>query len=103
MPKKSFSQIVGSEQPTLIDFYADWCQPCHALAPTIQQVAKKMDDIKVIKINIDKNRAVAEKYQIRSIPTLMLFQKGRVLWRESGVLPEQKIIQAIEAAKKYAS
>lgn len=98
MAKAKFSQLINqSDVPVLIDFYADWCQPCKVLSPIIQKVAKKLgNEVKVIKINVDKNRAVSTKYQVRSIPTLMLFHNGKQLWRKAGVLNEQQIINSIK-------
>ncbi|ANQ50757.1 thioredoxin [Flammeovirga yaeyamensis] len=85
-----FSNLIqNSEVPVLVDFYADWCQPCHMIAPTIRSIKTKMGDkLKVIKVNSDNNQKAMMKYQVRSIPTLILFHKGKILWRNSGVLPE---------------
>jgi thioredoxin 1 len=95
--KKSFSSLINnSETPVLVDFYANWCGPCHSLSPILQEVARDLSGkIKVIKIDVDKNRHAAEKYQIRGVPTMMLFNKGKILWRQSGVLPKNAITQAV--------
>ena len=97
MSKSSFSEIIKGDQPVLIDFHATWCQPCHMLAPIIQQVSKKLTDVKVVKIDIDKNRKLAQKYQIKSVPTMMLFHQGRVIWRKSGVMQEAQLINTIRS------
>ncbi|MEH0155793.1 thioredoxin [Limibacter armeniacum] len=88
-----FNKLIStSKVPVLVDFYADWCQPCHALAPIIREVAREYgEELKVIKVNIDKNRQAAAKYQVRSIPTLLLFNKGKIAWRGSGVMPAPKL------------
>ena len=88
----SFTDIINSEKPVLIDFFATWCGPCKSLSPIIQDVAKDMgDSVRVIKIDVDKNQAVSQKYQIRGVPTMMIFKEGKQLWRQSGVLPKDQI------------
>lgn len=92
----SFSQIINSETPVLIDFHATWCGPCKALAPIIKNVKKKVGDkAKVIKIDIDKNQLLANKLQIRGVPTLILYKNGETMWRQSGVVSELELIQVI--------
>nr|WP_044212413.1 thioredoxin [Flammeovirga sp. OC4] len=89
--------INNSEVPVLVDFYADWCQPCHMIAPTIKSIKSKLGErLTVIKINSDKNQQAMLKYQVRSIPTLILFHKGKILWRNSGVMPEHELMKVIE-------
>mgnify|MGYP000492360527 CR=1 FL=1 len=94
----SFSEIVNGDRPVLIDFFADWCGPCKMLSPFIQEVAKELKgEVRVIKIDVDKNAALADKYQIRGVPTMMLFKDGKSVWRQSGVLQKEQIIQQIES------
>jgi thioredoxin 1 len=86
--KTSFSELIKGDTPVLVDFYADWCGPCKQQAPTLKQLAERMGDgLKVIKVDIDRSRAAATKYQIQSVPTLILFYKGKIVWRKSGVQP----------------
>ena len=89
MPKKSFSELINSPgMPVLVDFYADWCGPCKTMAPILQQVAAEhAGKVKIIKIDVDRNQAVAQQYRVQSIPTLILFHQGKVLWRQAGVVP----------------
>ncbi len=88
----SFSQLINQNTPVLVDFKADWCQPCKMMAPVLKQVKHNFkDQIKIIKIDIDKNPAVAQKYGIRGVPTLILFKNGREVWKESGVLQANQI------------
>lgn len=94
----SFNELINSNKPVLVDFYADWCAPCKMMSPIIQQVADKMhDSVKVIKVNVDKNGQAASKYGIRSIPTLMLFQNGEIKWQGVGVLQADQIEQIIKS------
>ncbi len=97
MVKAKFSELINSETPVLIDFFADWCQPCHMLAPILKDVKDELGEkIQIIKVNTEVNPNVAAKYQIRGIPTMILFKNGQQLWRQSGVLPKENILQAIQ-------
>jgi thioredoxin 1 len=92
----SFNSIINSNQLVLIDFHADWCGPCKALAPILKEVKHELADaIKIIKINVDKNQPLATKYQVRGVPTMILFKNGKQLWRQSGVLQKNEIIRII--------
>ena len=96
--KGSFNKIIQSETPVLIDFYADWCAPCKMLTPILKDVKQEMGDrLKVLKIDVDSNSSIAGRFQIRGVPTMMLFKEGKVLWRQSGVLPKDAILNAIES------
>lgn len=92
----SFQNIINSDKPVLIDFFASWCGPCQMLAPILKEVKENMGDkISIIKIDVDKNQELAANYQVRGVPTMMLFQKGQQLWRQSGVLSKEEIIKTI--------
>ncbi len=97
MKKPPFNQLLSqSEVPVLVDFYADWCGPCQTLSPVVQSVAKDFgSSLKVIKINVDKNKALAQKFGIRSIPTLVLFQKGKISWKKAGLFSKRELITRI--------
>lgn len=99
MKKPPFNQLIKkSEVPVLVDFYADWCGPCQTLSPIVQDVAKTMTGkLKVIKINVDKNNALAAQFNIRSIPTLILFKNGAPAWRKSGLLTKREMIKNLES------
>tara|TARA_R110000751_G_C13541868_1_gene455217 strand:- start:190 stop:483 length:294 start_codon:yes stop_codon:yes gene_type:complete len=91
-----FSEIINQEQPILVDFFADWCGPCKMLSPILKQVKDKLGDgITILKIDVDKNQALASKYQVRGVPTMLLFKNGKQVWRQSGVLQESDIINVI--------
>lgn len=82
----------------LIDFYADWCGPCKMLAPILKEVKEALGDaIKIVKIDVDKNQSIASKYQIKGVPTMLLFKNGKQVWRQSGVLQKTDIIKVIQS------
>jgi thioredoxin 1 len=92
----NFNAIINSEKPVLVDFFATWCGPCQMLLPVLNQVKESLKDrITIIKIDVDKNQEMAQKYQVRGVPTLILFQEGKQLWRQSGVLTKEEIIKII--------
>jgi thioredoxin 1 len=93
-----FKDLITGEQPVLVDFFATWCGPCKALAPILVDVAKTLEgEVRVIKIDVDKNPAIAQAYQVQGVPTMALFKEGRILWRQSGVIPAQAIVQQVKA------
>jgi thioredoxin 1 len=97
---KTFNEIISGDQPVLVDFYADWCAPCRMMAPILEQVAANMkDEVRVIKVNVDKNGDAAMKYGIRSIPTLMLFRNGQIKWQGVGVIQADQIQQIVKTKK----
>jgi thioredoxin 1 len=94
----SFNELINSSTPVLVDFYADWCAPCRMMAPILEQVAGNMSgQVKIVKVNVDKNQNAAVKYGVRSIPTLMLFQKGQVKWQGVGVIQADQIEQIVKS------
>ena len=91
-----FNEIINQEQLTLVDFYADWCGPCKTLAPILQEVKSVLkDEIKIIKINVDQHQHVAAEFMVRGVPTMLLFKKGQMLWRQSGVLGRNDLVKII--------
>jgi thioredoxin 1 len=92
----SFDTIIKSEKPVLIDFFATWCGPCKMLAPILKEVKDSLGErVSIIKIDVDKNQGIASKYQVRGVPTMILFQNGKQLWRQSGLLAKEEIIKTI--------
>jgi thioredoxin 1 len=91
-----FTELINSDSPTVVDFFAEWCGPCKTMAPILQDVVSKINGkAKVIKIDIDKNPSVAAKYKVQSVPTLIIFQKGEIKWRQAGVIPAKQLIELI--------
>lgn len=92
----TFHDIINSNKLVLIDFYATWCGPCQMLGPILKQVKDSLGDrVSIIKVDVDKNQELAAMQQVRGVPTMMLFQNGQQLWRQSGVLSKEEIIQVI--------
>lgn len=90
--KKTFKELIQGDKPVLVDFSAEWCGPCKMMAPILKEFSNEMGDrVKVIKVDVDKNQQAAMAYQIQGVPTLILFQKGKVVWRQSGVAPTHQL------------
>ena len=92
----SFGDIINSGKPVLVDFFAEWCGPCKMMAPILKQAKDQVGDAAtIIKVDIDRNRPVAEQFRISGVPTLILFKDGKVVWRQSGVVHANTIVQKI--------
>ena len=90
----NFNNIINSEKPVLVDFFAEWCGPCKTMAPILKDVKTQLqDNAIIIKIDVDKNPEVASIYQIRSVTTLIMFKKGKPVWKQSGVVPTQELVK----------
>lgn len=94
----SFQEIINSETPVLVDFFAEWCGPCKMMPPILTDVKNILKDrVKVLKIDVDKNQKIASVYQVQGVPTLILFQKGKIMWRQSGVVPAHELVNKVES------
>ena len=97
--KSNFKNIINSDIPVLVDFFADWCGPCKMLIPILAEVKKELGDtIKIVKIDVDKNEPLSAQFQVRGVPTLLLFKKGKQVWRQSGVPQKADLIQIIKSS-----
>lgn len=93
-----FNELIQAETPLLVDFHAEWCGPCKMLSPIIKEVKSEFgDQLKVIKVDVDKNPRVASQYHVKGVPTIILFQKGKQLWRQSGMVPKDKLVEIIKS------
>lgn len=92
-----FDELINSEKPTLVDFYATWCGPCKMMSPLLEEVATELgESTKIIKVDIEKNKDAAIQYSIRSVPTLILFKEGEIVWRQSGLPPKTLIVESVK-------
>jgi thioredoxin 1 len=92
-----FNAVISQDGLVLVDFYADWCGPCKMLAPVLQEVKSVLkDEVKIIKINVDQHQDLASEFMVRGVPTMLLFRKGKLLWRQSGVLSKNELVKIIK-------
>ncbi|MDR9455849.1 MAG: thioredoxin [Salegentibacter sp.] len=96
--KSNFNDIINGDKPVLVDFFADWCGPCKMLGPILKDVKSELgDQVKIVKIDVDRNQELSAKYQVRGVPTMILFKNGKQLWRQSGVLQKHQLTEVIKS------
>jgi len=94
----SFSDLIKGDTPVLVDFFAEWCGPCKMMPPILQEVKQALKkQVHIIKIDVDKNQAAAARYRVSGVPTLIIFKGGQVVWRQSGVIPSNQLIEVINS------
>lgn len=92
-----FNELISGEKPVLVDFFATWCGPCKMMGPILDDVSKKISDKAVVlKVDVDKNRDAAIKYQVQGVPTLIIFKKGKIVWRQSGVVQANQLVNLLQ-------
>jgi thioredoxin 1 len=95
--KESLQSVLNDSKPVLVDFFADWCGPCKVQAPVLSEVKSEIgDQVRIIKIDVDKSPAVAQQYQVSGVPTLILFRNGQAVWRQSGVATRKQLVDVIK-------
>lgn len=95
---KSFKDIISDSKPTLVDFFAEWCGPCKMIKPILEEVKTEIKgNANIIKVDVDKNQSAAQAYNIRSVPTLIIFKEGKQVWRQSGVVPKQELLRLLKS------
>ena len=93
----TFNELIQSNKPVLVDFFAEWCGPCKVMAPILKEVKLEIGDaVSILKVDVDKNPQAAAAYQVQGVPTLILFNEGKVLWRQSGVVPKNGLVGVIQ-------
>ncbi|MFT4155712.1 thioredoxin [Parafilimonas sp.] len=93
---ESFAELIKSEKPVLVDFFATWCGPCKAMEPIVKDVAKSVEGkVRVVKVDIDRQRQIASQYNVSAVPTFMIFRNGNIVWRHPGMIDKNSLLNAL--------
>lgn len=94
----NFKEIINSDKPVLVDFFAEWCGPCQTMMPIIKELASDLgEEIRILKVDIDKNPAAARAFGVRGVPTFVIFKNGKPVWRQSGAMPKSDLMRGIKS------
>ena len=96
LTNENFDSLINGDKPMLIDFYADWCGPCKMMAPVLEEIAENNNGFKIVKLNVDENMSIAEKYNIMSIPALFVFDKGEVVNKSIGLISKNEVLDLLK-------
>ena len=97
MAQNKFNEIINSSTPTLVDFFAAWCGPCKMMGPILKELKSAMgENVRIVKIDVDKNPTVASKFSVKGVPTLIVFKQGAIKWRQSGVIQAAQLEEIIK-------
>src|SRR6476469_824439 len=100
----SFQEVIHSDKPVLVDFFATWCGPCKMMSPILEQVKKSLGDaVTIIKVDVDKNPQAAQVYQVQGVPTLIVFKNGKILWRQSSVVQANMLVNVLKQHQSAAA
>ena len=92
-----FSELINQDKPVLVDFFAEWCGPCKMMSPILKEVKDSLgESVAIIKIDVDKNQELAAKYQVKGVPTLLLFKQGKQVWRQSGLVQKNDLLSILK-------
>ncbi|HEX8855125.1 MAG TPA: thioredoxin [Thermoleophilaceae bacterium] len=92
------AEVLESDKPVLVDFWAPWCGPCRVIAPSLEEIAEERDDLRIVKLNVDENQQTAAQFEVMSIPTLIVFKHGQIAHKIIGALPKKRLEQELEPA-----
>ncbi|MGF1637799.1 MAG: thioredoxin [Cyclobacteriaceae bacterium] len=93
---RTLTELIQGKKPVLVDFYASWCNPCKMMHPILEETSSLLgNQVKIVKVDVDKNLLAARSFHVNSVPTLILFQSGKIMWRQSGMIQTKKLVEVV--------